>query len=306
MNIRIYGYSSSNVSYYEIYTYLGDDDPDEDDYEYLDTTNRTSYKITEFKDFDDDEDIYLKIRAVNKYGPSEWSNEVKISYRELDDIDEIGEEDEDGDLVSDYQEDASREGVNVVLGNDGLSGSDYNVYVIDLKDKKYEDIDTRIINVPGEIIQESSRTILVDNGETRLQFNPRNFYVYSFYNMSSSDQEDTYGRLTFKKLEGSEADGLEKKVPRKYKLKSKIYQVKAELQSGRNVINVDSTSGTMDLEISYDEELLMGMDESKLQLYKYDPGEGEWIDLPGGVDKENNNVYARIDGPGHYAILGEK
>lgn len=304
--IRIYGYSASNVSYYEIYTYLGDDNPDDEDFEYLDTTNRSSYKITKFKDIDEDEDIYLKIRAVNKYGPSEWSNEVKISYSKLDDIDGIGEEDEDGDLVSDYQEDIGREGVNVVLGDDGLRGRDYDLYVIDLKDKKYDGIDIRMINVPGKIIKESSRIILVDNGETRLQFTPRNFYVYSFYGMSSSEQEKTYGRLTFAKLKGSQADSLEKKVPRKYKLKSKIYEVKAELQSGRDAISLESTSGTMDLEITYDENLLMGMDESKLQLYKFDPSEDEWLPLAGGVDKENNKVYARISGPGHYAIFGEK
>lgn len=304
--IRIYGYSSKDVSYYEVYTYLGDDSPDDEDFEYLNTTNRTSYRITKFKDIDDDEDIYLKIRAVNKYGPSEWSNEVKISYNILEDIDGIGEEDEDGDLVSNYQEDVSRDGVNVVLGDKGFRGSEYDLYEIDLKDKKYQNIDTRTINIPGKIIKESSRIILVDNGETRIQFTPRNFNVYSFYNMSSSEQDRVYGRLTFKKIKGSEADPLEKKIPRKYKLKSKIYEVKTEFQSGRNLISVESTSGAMDLEISYDENLLMGMDESKLQLHKFDPDEGKWLPLAGGIDKENNRVYARIYGQGRYAILGEK
>lgn len=304
--IRIYGYSSSNASYYEVYACIDEDDPNDDDFKYLDTTEKTSYKITKFKEIDDDENIYLRIRAVNKYGPSEWSNIAKISYNELDDIDEIGNEDTDGDLVSDYQETIGNDGVNVVIGNKDLKGSEYYVYVIDLKDKKYDKIDKRIINIPGKIIKDTNKTILMDNGDTKIQFNVRNFYVYSFINMGSKEQEATYGRVVFNRAKGKDSDYVERKIPRKYKLISRVYDIKTEFQMEEKTVNLDSIAGYMDLEISYDEDRLMGIKESKLQLHKFDPTEGKWIPLAGGVNPDTNKVYARIDGPGQYAILGEK
>lgn len=304
--IRIYGYSSSNASYYEVYACIDEDDPNDDDFKYLDTTEKTSYKITKFKEIDDDENIYLRIRAVNKYGPSEWSEIAKISYNELDDIGEIGNEDTDGDLVSDYQETIGNDGVNVVVGNKDLNGSEYYVYVIDLKDKKYDKIDKRIINIPGKIIKDTNKTILMDNGDTKVQFNVRNFYVYSFINMGSKEQEATYGRVVFNRAEGKDSDYVERKIPRKYKLISRVYDIKTEFQMEEKTVKVDSIAGYMDLEISYDEGRLMGIKESKLQLHKFDPTEGKWIPLAGGVNPETNKVYARIDGPGQYAILGEK
>lgn len=304
--IRIYGYSSSNASYYEVYACIDEDDPNDDDFKYLDTTEKTSYKITKFKELDDDENIYLRIRAVNKYGPSEWSNIAKISYRELEDIDGIGNEDTDGDLVSDYQESIGSGGVNVVLGNKDLKGSEYYIYVIDLKDKKYDKIDKRIINIPGKTIKNSNKAILMDNGDTKIQFNVRNFYVYSFINLGSKDQENTYGRIVFNRAKGKDSDYMQRKIPRKYRLISRVYDIKTEFQMEQKTTNLDSIAGYMDLEISYDENKLMGLKESKLQLYKFDPKEGKWIPLAGGVNPNTNKVHARIDGPGHYAILGEK
>lgn len=304
--IRIYDYSSENASYYEVYAYVDEDYPDDEDFQYLDTTEKTSYRITKFKEFDDDENIYLRIRAVNKYGPSEWSNIAKISYRELDDVDEIGRDDEDGDLVSDYRETIGDDGVNVVLGDRDLRGSQYYLYVIDLKDKKYDNIDKRIINIPGKIINDSSKKVVMDNGDTKVQFDVKNFYVYSFINMSSSEQKASYGRMIFNRAKGMDSDYMERKLPRKYKLISRIYDVKTEIQKERDTISVDSISGTMDLEIKYDESKLNGLNESKLQLFKFNPATGEWMPLAGGVNQEQNKVYARINGPGQYAILGEK
>lgn len=305
--IRIYGYTSNKASYYEIYAYLGDDYPDDEDFKYLDMTEKTSYKITKFPEIDEDENIYLRIRAVNKYGPSEWSNIVKIDYEdELKDIDGIGEEDRDGDLRSDYQETMGGDGVNVVLGNEGLRGSEYSYYVIDLNDSKYKDITKRVINVPGKIIKESSRVILVDNGDSRLQFTPRNFYTYTFYNKSSSEQTNTYGQIIIEKMKGSYSDYIERKIPRKYELVSKIFNIETNLQTGKNAVKLDNISGEMDIELSYDENRLIGLKEDGLQIYRFDSEKVEWIPLAGGADKEKNRVHARIYGPGQYAILGKR
>ncbi|SHJ57791.1 IPT/TIG domain-containing protein [Paramaledivibacter caminithermalis] len=304
--IRIYGYSSSNANYYEVYACIDEDYPDDEDFKYLDTTEKTSYKITKFKELDDDENIYLRIRAVNKYGPSEWSNIVKISYKELDDIDGIGEKDKDGDLVSDYQETVDKDKVNVILGNKNLRGSDYFVYVIDLKDKKYENINKRIINIPGKTIKKYNKVVLVDNGDTKLQFNTGNFNVYYFKNLSSKELEDTYGRIVFDKSNGRDYDYMERKLPRKYRLISKIYDIRTEFQTKEKTINLDSVSGYMNLEISYDENKLMGSDETKLGLYKFNPQNGEWIPLTGGVNPDTNKVHGTINGPGQYGVLGEK
>jgi hypothetical protein len=304
--IRIYGYSSVNTSYYEVYACIDENSPDDDDFKYLDTTEKTSYKITKFKELDDDENIYLRIRAVNKYGPSQWSNVAKISYRELDDIDGIGNEDTDGDLVSDYQESIGSNGVNVVLGHKNLKGNDYYIYVIDLKDKKYDKIDKRVINIPGKIIRNSNKALLMDNGDTKLQLNVRNFYVYSFINMGPKDQESTYGRIVFNRASGKDSDYMQRKIPRKYKLISRVYDIKAEFQMQQKTTKLDSMAGYMDLEIGYDDNRLNGIKETKLQLYKYYAKEGKWIPLAGGVNPDTNKVHARIDGPGQYAILGEK
>lgn len=297
--IRIYGYISEQANYYEIYAYLGDDYPHDDEFEYLDTTEKNSYRITKFKDVDDDEDIYLRIRAVNKYGPSQWSDTVKISYRELEDIDGIGDEDEDGDLTSNYKETIGGDGLNILIG-DRLRGSDYSLYNIDLRDGKYKNINKRIINIPRKVIRESSRTILVDNGDSRIQFKPQNF----IFNIDSSDS--SYGKLIVERLQGIYSEQISIMLPRKYKPLSKIYSIQTAIQTDRNIRYFTNINGTMDIEISYDEQLLGTTDEGKLQIFKFDSSLNSWTPLPGGIDKNRNVVYARVSSPGEFVILGAR
>lgn len=303
--IRIYGYTSTNASYYEIYVYVGDDTPGYDEFEYIDTTTKNSYRITKLEDLDNDDEIYIKVRAVNKYGPSLWSNTARISENELDDVDQIGDEDRDGDLVSNYQEQVAGNKANITLGNKELSKSSY-MYYIDLNHDKYRHILKTVVNIPVNIIEDESNPIMVDRGSMRLQLSPSNFKVNSLYAMTNSERQKAYGSLILDSTQNRFTENAGKALPRTKVFVSNIVKVGSEINIGKTKVNMNSIKGSMNLEIRYNKARIVGLKESSLQIYRYDMSNLKWVPLAGGMDKDKSIVYSRIYGPGYYAIIGNR
>ncbi|MGM0378899.1 MAG: IPT/TIG domain-containing protein, partial [Bacillota bacterium] len=176
--IKLFDYQSDNADYFEIYFTISDDSKyrlkrdDYRDFKYIDTTEIEPYKITNLEgieSMDSDEELYLVLKAVNKYGVSNWSNIVSLDEDELEDVEEIGPPDEDGGLEvpegQDYEVTKSQNETQINLAND------LDSLVVINKDE-FDEKTKRIINIPADSIRGRRSLIYLDFEDLKLKFTP--------------------------------------------------------------------------------------------------------------------------------------
>lgn len=299
--IKLYGYGIEDAKYYEIY--IGESS-DIEKMEYLTATEKDTYVITKLKKIDDD--LYFRIRAVNEFGPSDYSRAVKIRESRLDDMDRVGDKDRDGNLKDENQITINKDGVHITIGEKGFKGGYYSYFTIDLKDAKYKKTPKKILNIPGTLIQDSTRKIVLDMDEVELRLTPRNFYTKDFWLLTNNEQKKAYGRVCFQPLEGREADIASRYLTKKQRLVSKIYTVTTEIQEQQEIKNLSAIYGDMDIAFDYDKSSLFNINEATLKVYQYDRQRRSWMPLESRKEVVNRKIYAKMNQPGIYAIIGEK
>ncbi len=311
--IKLFDYFSEKVEYYEIYYTISSSTAttleanDYRDFKYIQTTAIEPFKVTRIPGFENlqkGQRIHFVLKAVNKFGPSSWSNIASIEWEILDKIEELGPEDVDGGLdvpegkTHRVEQDGNKSIVD--LASTGLPEK----LVITLTEFELDNGQERLINVPPSAVQQVNSIVLIDYGDSKLQFvptalNTQEFRERNFY-------EATYGRILTQWMNNSYSSLLQNAIPRGMKSVSKVYNLDVSVINNTGSQQLDQVNGAMDIVMPYSNTSLTFVNESTIALYKYNTATGQWTKMASQLDMANNSVSTRITEPGYYMLLGNR
>ncbi len=311
--IQLYGYTSENVEYYEVYYFLGDKTSvnltknDREAMKLLGTTQLEPYKIVDIPNFDrrdDDDQLTFAIKAVNKYGPSSWSNFVTLKYHDLKDIVELGGEDTDGEIG----ESPNGKYTYKVSGQSSVIDIDPRVKApqidIDLRGKSVIKPTERTINIPDNLIRDSNTFIKVDYEDLRLGFIPRACNTKEFREIAYYDK--AYAVIKTTTNGNKYKDMINLSIPRGKKAVTNIFTMDIWAKNNDESKTIRELSSPIDLQLLYDDTYFQPEEENTLKLYRYSDDMNKWGLVASEIDKANNVATTRLYRTGSYVILRDR
>ncbi len=313
--IKIFGYTSSNFDYFEIYTYIGNTTAsklksnDYRDFKYLATAQTEPYRITRLEGLDkmkSSDRVYIVLKAVNKYGPSSWSNIASLRFSEIDEIQGgLGVEDFDGAIdVPKGQAYSSQVSAQQAVVN--LSRTDLRTTtLVDLSGPTYSLVGSAIVNVPEALVGSNFNRVTLRLKSGQLAFYPAALNSAAFQQIAAGDGVDTYANLRMDPVTTEYAGLIQRYIPRELKAYSAPYRVTLAASSNYGTTELSTLSGTLELGLNYP-ALAPGVNAGALRLYWYDTAASRWVQQTGSVDVYNRRVTANLNRPGIYMVLGPR
>jgi hypothetical protein len=306
--IRLYDYYAESVLYYEIYTYIGSKSTIElrrnhyRDFGYLDSTELEPYKITKLKGVEDvepGEKVYFVLKAVNKYGPSGWSNIAYLTSKDVEDVERIGPEDVDGG--TDVAEDQTHEIVSGVTSDEVLlsPGTLPANLGIELTTVAYEQKDHKI-TVPANQVKTNRSLILVDYGKVRLNFTPLALNTQVFRNLEARDR--TYGQIVHHSVKDDFASVMMGGLPRGERAVGQMYRVDYYAVTNTAATPMGMLSTPVYFTFDVGSHRLTMQERIDLDLKRYDGS--RWISVPFQMSGER--MTTAVQTPGYYLITTKR
>jgi hypothetical protein len=247
-------------------------------------------------DLDSDTRYYFRVKAVNKYGSSEFTSRRSIR------TDDTREEDIDGALNETESISVDGDTVTVNIAKDAFDGTSY--YSVDLTDSAYARTSQSIINIPLGAVRGTYGTFMINTGDLMMQMPASALYVAPAWSISRADQDTAFTRLIIGPA-GSEGDRAKKYLPAGYRIVSDIYRAQLSVIDGKNKAPYNGFGGTADVQMKYRADRLYGMGESALMLHRFNPESLKWEPAAAAGTYTNLDIaYGRVPGPGIYAVLG--
>lgn len=307
--LKIYDYVSDTADYFEIYVYIGIKTDSEllvngyRDFQYLGITNIEPYKITELPGLErmkTAERIVFVVKAVNKFGPSGYSNLAWLTYENIKNIDELGPEDVDGGLgVPKGQDFTSNVNGGVLQIN--LAGSlDKASLTIDVTDVVQRNTEVKQIVLPESLVNTSRTSITVNTGTTVYRFTPITLNTLNYRTVAN--QYDAYARITEDTRMNAQRSYLTPNIRGKVQV-SKVHSISFDATSNQRTLAFDTLSGTLDMVIPFDGANMTLAQKLQIQLYRYNPTTAAYEVVAATVDSNTNRVTARITQSGHYVLM---
>lgn len=311
--IQLYDYTSEGVEYYEVYYYLGTKTTSEvgknnrQAMKYLGTTTLEPYKVNRIPGFESRKSgdvLYFALIAVNKYGISKWSNYATLNYKQLEDVEELGPEDLDGELGVPKNRDYTYDSDGTTSVINISSKSLPNQVTIDLRGVEEGSPETRVINVPKEMVAGNQSVILVNYLDSKLQFTPVGLNTPEFRELNF--YERAYGRITSSTAGNSYNSMLKLSLPRGKKTATRIFTLDVEAMNNEASKTLSRFSAPMDIQLVYEDTYLSPEQEGTLQMYRFDQGLNKWELMSATVDSNNNVVTVRTEKPGSFVVLYDR
>ncbi len=288
--VRLEWPAVQDALYYEIYAREGT----RGDFRFIASTTRTVYYII---DLDSSTRYYFRVKAINKFGSSEFTSQRSIRTKDT------REDDTDGSINEEERITVKGDTVTVDIPEDALKKSYY--YNIDLGGSSYAGKGKRSINIPLEVIRNGRGTFTVDTGDLLLRFSPSALNAAPLWGVSTGDRDKAYGRLT---LDNAEREGERalKYLPARMRAVSGLHSIGLTAVVVKKEERCTAFNGTLYLNVKYRDSLPQGVAESSLALYRFDPSSLEWERVAAaGLDATADYAYGSITKPGIYAVLGE-
>lgn len=302
--IKIFNYTSEAVDYFEIYAYIGAKSEKllkknkYLDFQYIDNTEKEPYKITRLPGVENmrkDEDVYIVLKAVNKFGPSEWSNIVKLDYDEFEDVEVIGPPDLDDDLGVpegqnyEFVETQSKAKINIT---DKEMDSTVE---IDLSRENLEGVTEKIINVPEDKVKSSTALIYINFGDSVLQFSPINLNTSEFRELAF--YETAYGQIKQEMIDNDYSAMLKGYIPRGTKPISDVQYIGFNALTNEEEAIIDRINGAINIGFSYDEAYILN--DQSVGLYRFNGSQWGVVEFT----QQGTTLTTEVSSPGYYIIL---
>lgn len=311
--IRLYGYTTSNTKYYEIYYYLGPKTHadimknDYGDFIYLTTTESEPYKITKLPGFEklkDGDKIYFVVKAANKFGFSGYSNIAYLTYDDLKFVKELGQPDLDGEIgvPANKTHTVSLQGDTSVI-QISSKYPDKDLLITVSKEQAAKAM-KRLVNVPQTIVYSGGAVYTINYGDAVLQFMPQTLNTAIFREFSLG--QTTYGQMSTEVQENAFGNAMKVVIPRNQKAVSKIFSISPYAVNNIEREKAAAFTGSIDIGLSFGDMGLSAAQEKNVRMYKYDPNTSKWSVVTSRVDTNQNLVFSRINKAGDYILLIQK
>lgn len=311
--IRLYGYTASKSDYYEVYYYIGGKTEAElrvgqyKDFQYLGNTDLEPYRITKLPGLEkivDKQYLYFVIKAVNKFGASNYSNIAVIPYANLKNVKNLGQKDLDGAIgVPDGKAFTTQVAGNksIIQLSAKLPDKDLNI-VIDKNLAKT--LTTRVINVPQAVVFDGRGLYSVSYGDSTVQFMPQHLNTDAFRDMTFD--ASTYGQLLTGPQNNAYGSALKAVIPREQKAVSQVFSIAPYAVNNNSSKKTTQFNGSVDFAIAYDTTGLSSTQEKSIRMYYYDSITSKWVMVKSTLDTAKNVVSARVTKAGEYILLVQK
>lgn len=309
MYIKLYDYLAASASYFEIYVYLGSKTDSEliknkyQDFQYLGITKVEPYKISYLPGFEllgENDRIVFVLKAVNKFGPSGYSNLAALVFKDIQDIKELGPPNIDGSIDvpegKDYEIEQNGNQVKVVMNSKKIN----NIVNIDASDVVSRDTKIKMINVPENIVKSSTSNITVNFGKSVYRFAPVTLNTLTFKTMA--DYYDAYAQIKEDITMNQNRAYLTPNIRGKKQI-SDVYTITFNATSDDSTKTFSALSQSMDFSILYDDSFITMAQESQIGLYKYNSSTNAYEPYTAVIESDKNRVTARIQQAGHYVLL---
>jgi len=308
--IKLYDYVSETAEYFEIYVYMGiksDNDLASSssyrDFQYMGITDVEPYKITSLpgiENLSSAERIVFVVKAVNKFGPSGYSNLASLSFEDIENIETLGPEDLDGDITlpegQDYEVDQNGGIITVNLNGLGIE----SVVSVDLEDDIKTGTHMKYINVPEGLVLRSLSRVAIDFGDSAYYFTPVSLNSTTFKEMAQ--YHDAYVRIKEDTNMTAQRSYLVPTIRGKKQV-SDVYSIGFDATSNEQTKAFTSLTGSVDFAITYDDKYLTAAKEAQIALYRYNSSNGRYELYSSAVNTDTNLVTARINAAGHFVLL---
>ncbi len=295
--IKLYDYVSERSEYFEIYAYIGRKSSTDllanayQDFMYLGVTDVEPYKILELPGWDKmhtGDRIVFVVRAVNKFGQSEFSNFASIQQHQLKDVKQLGPEDVDGDVGvpegKDYDIVRNKGKITVRMAKKLNEFSP----LIDLSQELHTK--ERQVSVPEELVRDSSAFISVIFPKSMISFSPSVLSTPAFNELDRYYY--AYGNI---KEEEKPAPSF---MVRGRKEVTPVYYLGFFVSSNEEVLGQRVLSGNIDYSIRIPDV----QNKNALEMYRFNELSGKYERIPAVVDTVNGFVTARDRQSGYYLL----
>lgn len=311
--IRLYGYTAAKADYYEVYYYIGSKTEGElrvnqyKDFQFLNNTDVEPYRITKLPGLEKIQDkqfVYFVIKAVNKFGPSNFSNIAVIPYAILKDVKDLGQKDIDGAIgVPDGKAFVTLlSGTNHVINLSAkLPDKDLAISIDRNLVKAYPN---RQVNVPGGVVYEGRGLYTISYGDSTVRFMPQALNTDAFRDMSYD--QTTYGRMQSGPQNNEYGSALKAIIPREFKAASAVFSIAPYAVNNNETRKTVNFTAGVDFGLSYSGMGLNSTQAKAVRMYYYDSLTSKWTMVKSTTDTNQNMVFAKVTKAGEYILLVQK
>lgn len=311
--IRLYGYTASKSEYYEIYYYIGSKNEGElrvnsyKDFQFLNNTDKEPYRITRLPGLENIKDkqfLYFVIKAVNKFGASNYSNMAIIPYAKLKDITQLGQKDIDGEIGVP----TGKTHTHQVSGNTSTVQLSAKVpdkdLVVTIDRAAVKAVANRVVNVPQTVVFDGRGLYTIQYGDSTVQFMPQHLNTDAFRDMSFDGA--TYGQMATGPQNNAYGSALKVAIGRGLKAVSPVFSVTPYAVNNNEKRKTTAFNGNIDFGLSFEGMGLSAAEEKNVRMYRYDSAQSKWVMITSRVDTSKNMVFTRVNRAGEYILLVQK
>ncbi len=277
-----------DAMYYEIYA----SKESRHDFKFIESTTRNVFYI---RDLEPDTEYYFKVKAINKYGSSDFTSHEAIE------TEDTGEGDKDGGIMEVNRITVSGDKADIALSYEDMSKSWYYSYAINISDDQYRNVSTMTVIAPARVTNKAFGPIIFNAGHIKLQFAPSILSLDPIDALSGSELDKGYGRLIVTKANNADTERAMRYLPRDRVVVSPVYSISAETQYKSSVKTHASVNGSIDMEIAPYKTV-----NEKMALYRFDSRDRKWVPIESGLNSYYNTVYGRSSGLGMFVIMEDK
>ncbi len=178
---------------------------------------------------------------------------------------------------------------------------------VDLTDPQYGTTKVFEVNVPENIVRNENVRIYIQNPLVNLQLRSDNLYTLTYLDAVGKGDGDTYANVKIEETNNDYSGHILRYVPRGKRVVGEVGSVEVTAINNLTQTKMTTFNGTILMGMPYDANLGELSDINSMKIYHYDPTLSDWIALNDSwLDKTSGYIYANVNEPGHYVILGDR
>ncbi len=275
------------TGFYEVYLSTTESGP----YRLLDQTRDTTYFATGLQA---NTRYFFKVRGVNELGTSSLSNEAWAWT-----LSSAAQPQPVAPVAGKLSIKAEKGRVEAVIPT--LEALQELSYRLDLGGQAYRSATQFVVLINGAAAKGADRNTVIITTLGTVNMPRQVLNLTRFNNMTATQLEDSWLRLTIADAGGQAAEKAQRLLPKNTLLLSAVVWVEWETQVGKEIIPNASFAANVTWSMPIQSGLnISGLERSS--IYQYQPAARQWQSLPGQVDFLRSTVSAGIAAPGQYLL----
>lgn len=305
--IKLYDYRMPNVENFTFYAYIGPKTAYQlrrdkyVDFKALGTSTLEPYKITRLDGFTKlkkNEYAHFAVRNSNHYGYSDWSNIATLSYKDIKDVKNLGDNSEHVEIGIGPKEatrlDVKGNKAEYLLTDRAVSGD----VALTLGSAETENIREYSFLIPRNQVKNYKGSLRLNSPVAYGTFRPMDFNNALFNAYATT--VGARGRLDFSYEENMDSSAAKSRIPARFKAVSPVFTVGMKSELGATSKDISPISRGFRLGLKLDSPYLTEK-AGPVYVYRYDEKSLNW--LPHKAWAEKRLLKLDVTQSGYYIVV---